>query len=71
MTAAYIERILETTIVGTVEIKTTDGQQIEIDPEVMEWEVMEKERSIHCARPYLDDAWINIDHITTIRRTRQ
>ena len=68
MTAALIERIISTTAVGHVEIRTADGHRTDIDPELTQWEVSEPQRYIHTRNYQGEEKWINIDQITTIKR---
>jgi hypothetical protein len=67
MTARGIEQIISETAVGWLEVRTSDGQKIEIHPEIMEWEAMEKERLL-IVRNNGRETFINIDQITTIKR---
>ena len=67
MTARGIEQIISGTAVGWLEVRTSDGQKIEIHPEIMEWEAMEKERLL-IVRNNGRETFINIDQITTIKR---
>ena len=68
MTARGIEQIISETAVGWLEIRTSDGQKIEIHPEIMEWEAMEKERLL-IVRNNGRETFINIDQITTINNS--
>lgn len=68
MTARGIEQIISETAVGWLEVRTSDGQKIEIHPEIMEWEAMEKERLL-IVRNNGRETFINIDQITTINNS--
>ncbi len=68
MTARGIEQIISETAMGWLEVRTSDGQKIEIHPEIMEWEAMEKERLL-IVRNNGRETFINIDQITTINNS--
>ena len=68
MTARGIEQIISETAVGWLEVRTSDGQKIEIHPEIMEWEAMEKERLL-IVRNNGRETFINLDQITTINNS--
>ena len=68
MTARGIGQIISETAVGWLEVRTSDGQKIEIHPEIMEWEAMEKERLL-IVRNNGRETFINIDQITTINNS--
>ncbi len=68
MTARGIEQIISETAVGWLEVRTSDGQKIEIHPEIMEWEAMEKERLL-IVRNNGRETFINMDQITTINNS--
>ena len=68
MTARCIQQIISETAVGWLEVRTSDGQKIEIHPEIMEWEAMEKERLL-IVRNNGRETFINIDQITTINNS--
>lgn len=67
MTPALVKRIIESTAEGWVRIHTADNDSFTIDPEVMEWEVMEAEGCLHYFETDYEN-WVNIDTITKITR---
>ena len=67
MTARAIEMLISETAVGSIEVRTSDGQKIEIYPELMEWEAAEKERLL-IVRQNGRETFINMDQITTINK---
>ena len=68
MTARCIQQIISETAVGWIEVRTADGQKIQINPVIMEWEAMEKERLL-IVRVNGRETFINIDQITTINNS--